>query len=128
MGARVIILDAEPAGRFRVGAILEYDGYEITQTDDPVRVLHLVKSDPPDLIITDGALPDITCHEVIHLFRRHLPEIPVLMLSGLPDYEIMMRCKRERYEFFRKPFKPSQLRAKVREVLARAVAKRSSAA
>ena len=118
MGARIVVIDAEPVVRFTVAAILEREGYEVTQTDDPLRGAELIRLERPALLITEVCLPQVTCHEVLHLYREHMPDLPVLILSALPDYEVVRRCREQgNIELFRKPFKASQLRERVRAML-----------
>jgi len=59
------------------------------------------------LIITDHLMPEMNGPQFVSLVRSHFPEMPVLVLSGLPDAET-------EYEgmdvvFRVKPFAPDQL-------------------
>jgi DNA-binding NtrC family response regulator len=59
------------------------------------------------LIITDHLMPEMNGPQFVSLVRIHFPEMPVLVLSGLPDAET-------EYEgmdvvFRVKPFAPDQL-------------------
>lgn len=68
-----------------------------------------------NLVITDHWMPGMNGPEFVALLRRHLPVIPVLVLSGLPDAE-------EEYAgldvIFRiKPLAPDQLITLVESLL-----------
>jgi DNA-binding NtrC family response regulator len=102
-----------------VAVIVERDGYEAMQTDDPHAVLEIVKAEPPALIITNVALPGITGHDAMQIFKQHAPDVPVLMITGLPDTDVIREWKhRPGFDIFPKPFEASELRAKVREMIA----------
>jgi CheY-like chemotaxis protein len=44
---KIVIVDAEPVVRKTVAAILETEGYEVTQAEDPQEVVEIIESDPP---------------------------------------------------------------------------------
>jgi DNA-binding response OmpR family regulator len=126
VGKKIIIVDAEPVVRKTVAAILETEGYEVTQAEDPLAVVEIIESDPPALIITNVSLPGISGHDAMRLYKRHSPEVPVLMISGLPDADIIDQWRSEPgFAVFPKPFTASDLSAKVREMMTPARARRS---
>ena len=119
MGVKIVIVDAEPVVRRVVAAILQKEGYEVIDTGDPVRAAEIVTTVSPSLIITNVSLPGISGHEAMKLFKRHAPDIPVLMLSGLPDVELIQEWRgRDGFAVFPKPFKVDELTKAVREMLA----------
>ena len=118
MGAKIVIVDAEPIVRDIIASILERDGYEVTQTDDPEIVIKILRADPPALIITNVALPGISGHDAMLLFKQCSPDTPVLMVPGLPDTDVITEWKhRDGFQIFPKPFTAGALRVKVREML-----------
>jgi DNA-binding NtrC family response regulator len=118
---RIVIVDAAPEVRKIVAAIIEKDGYEVTQTDDPRAAVEIVKEAPPALIITNVALRGMSGHEAMQIFKQHAPRVPVLMIPGLPDEGVIREWVREPgFEIFPKPFRAVDLRAKVREMIANA--------
>jgi DNA-binding NtrC family response regulator len=116
---RIVIIDAEPVVRATIAAIMKSDGYDVVlQTDDPKAVLEIVHSEPPALIITNVALPGISGHDAMQLFKQHSPEVPVLMITGLPDVDVIREWKSEPgFGIFPKPFRAADLKAKVREMI-----------
>jgi DNA-binding response OmpR family regulator len=118
VATRIVIVDAAPDVRKIVATIIEKDGYEVTQTDDPKTVVEIVKEAPPALIITNVTLPGMSGHEAMQIFRQHAPGVPVLMIPGLPDEGVIREWGREPgFEIFPKPFRAADLRAKVREMI-----------
>ena len=45
--------------------------------------------------LTNVYLPGISGHEAIHLFIQHFPKVPVLMVSGLPDVDVIRKWRAE---------------------------------
>jgi DNA-binding NtrC family response regulator len=115
---RIVIVDAEPVVRAVVADIIKKDGYEVTQTDNPSDVLEIVKVNPPALIITNVTLPGISGHDAMCLFKEHAPGVPILMIPGVPDSNVIRQWKEEQgFDIFPKPFEADALRAKVREMI-----------
>jgi FixJ family two-component response regulator len=45
----------------------------------------MIESVPPALIITNVSLPGISGHDAMRMFKEHAPDVPVMMIAGLPD-------------------------------------------
>ena len=74
--------------------------------------------DPPDLLLTDLVMPELSGRELIEILKveNRLPK--VLLMSGHTDDDVLQRASpSERYAFIKKPFSHKELAARVREVL-----------
>ena len=72
-----------------------------------------------DLVLLDLTMPRLAGAEAALELRRIQPDIPIVAMSGYGDIEIMERFSGCRIDdFLPKPFRPDQLAAKVRDVLA----------
>ena len=120
MSKTILIVDAEPVVRKVVTRILEREGHTVLATDSVDEALHIVKTLPPDLLLTNVFLPTMRGHDVAALLRQELPSLRVLMVAGLPDdRQIYDMTTGDGIEPFPKPFTSQELAAKVREVLNR---------
>jgi DNA-binding NtrC family response regulator len=118
VAALIVIVDAEPIVRSVLCDIIQKGGFEVAETDNPRDVLEIVKVNPPALIITNVTLPGISGHEAMRIFKEHAPGIPVLMIPGLPDAEVIREWKQEHgFDIFPKPFEADALIAKVRQMI-----------
>ena len=73
------------------------------------------------LVITNVYLQGITCHDAMRLLKDHCPDLPVLMVSGLPDESAIQEwIGEDGFDTFPKPFQAGALVDKVREVIRRA--------
>lgn len=118
MRQKIVVLDGEDVIRTVVKAILEKSGYSVTATADLRSVVDLCKSDPPDLILTNVYLPGITGHEAMKLLKEYCPDIPVLMVSGLPDSGVVQDwAKQDGFDVFPKPFTQQDLLSKVHQMM-----------
>ena len=71
------------------------------------------------LLITNINLPGMSGHDAMSLFKRACPGLPVLMLSGLPDSDVIQKWMSEDgFDAFPKPFSARQFADKVRQIMA----------
>ena len=99
--------------------ILRRAGYQVLATGEPEKAFEIVRHTMPDLVITNVFLKGITGHQAIERLRSEFPGIRLLMVSGLPDDEIIRKwTNTDGFDAFPKPFTAEDLKRKVREVLA----------
>jgi two-component system cell cycle response regulator CtrA len=113
-----MVLDPEPVVRRAMSAILERAGYTVHVTSAVGEALEILALSPPDLILTNVFLREMSGHDAIREIRSRCPDLPVLMVSGLPDNDIIHHWMNEDgFDTFPKPFTAGQLVAKVRQIL-----------
>ena len=80
----------------------------------------------PDLALVDLVLPDGSGGDVAQRIAELRPEIRVLYVSGYTDDPALRRgISENEMEFLSKPFSPTRLLTRVREVLERPVPRRA---
>jgi two-component system, cell cycle response regulator DivK len=94
--------------------------FEVMAAADGARALELMRTSPPDLLITDLSLPGIDGFELIALVRKDpaLRHTPIICLSGYggPDHEqraLEAGCDR----ILQKPYLPDALAAIALDVM-----------
>jgi DNA-binding NtrC family response regulator len=119
MSVIIVIVDSEPAVRTVMKTILEREGYQVVPMEDPKTAMEVIKVKHPNLVITNVNLPGMTGHDAMRMFKDGCPGVPVLMVSGLPDSDIIQHwIEEDGFDLFPKPFSADQFAAKVRQVLA----------
>ncbi len=93
---------------------LEREGHACIAFDSPLRALgHVtIHATKVRLLITDFEMPDLDGHDLIALARAANPDIPAIMLSGLPEARVPLP---ENTRFLHKPFQMQAFLAAVRE-------------
>lgn len=81
--AHILSIDDEQVILDLVKDYLSISGYRITGVNSAREALQVVRSDPPQLIITDLQLPDSDGMELIASLRESLPDIPIILLTGV---------------------------------------------
>jgi CheY-like chemotaxis protein len=119
-GARVMVVEDDPAVRAVACQALAEAGYRVRVADGPAEALMLVgEAERIDVLVTDVVMPGMGGPELADVVRRGRPGLPVLYMSGYPAEEVEQRgVAASAVAFLPKPFTPAGLAAQVGEVLA----------
>ena len=118
-GRRILVVDDEPQITRVLRTTLSSHGYEIRVANDPVAALDVVNDWPPELIITDLSMPEMSGVDLTRKVRAK-SEVPIILLSVRGDE----RSKIEALDagaddYVTKPFNMKELLARVRANLRR---------
>src|SRR5215210_3869024 len=93
--ARVIYVEDEPAVQRLVRFWLEDAGYEVRVEDDGKAGLAAIKADPPDLIVTDALMPEMTGDDMVVAIKSDpaLRHIPIIMATAAASPVRVKRMK-----------------------------------
>jgi len=119
-GETVLIVEDDDALRRVASRALQQCGYEVLVAADGAQALELCSQHERGLhlVVTDMVMPEMSGIELAERIALSYPEIKVLLMSGYTRDETARRgIASERYAFLEKPFTPSKLAAKVRELL-----------
>jgi PAS domain S-box-containing protein len=113
----ILLAEDEPLLRELGETILTQAGYKVltAPNSDALQSVLAEYSGTIDLLLTDVVMPGISGPELVRLVRQSRPNIRVLYMSGYADDEIEDLDRDA--GFLQKPFTPSELTAKVAEVL-----------
>ena len=120
-GRETILLVEDEAGVRQVAKMtLDRLGYNILEASNGRAALDIVEQYalPIDLVITDVVMPDLNGREFVDQLRQRGNDVPVLYMSGYTDDAIVRRgVVHDAVSFLQKPFTPSTLAQKVRDIL-----------
>jgi len=117
----VLLVEDEEAVRELVRTILVSHGYEVIVAADPQHAERIAGKFPGEihLLLTDVVMPGASGRDLATRIARSRPSIRVLYMSGYTENIITSGGLLERgLAFLQKPFSPSTLIQKIREVLA----------
>ncbi|MDR2872281.1 MAG: PAS-domain containing protein [Xanthomonadaceae bacterium] len=117
--ASIWCLDDDPHVLAATRALLESWGCRVAQAHDQNSALSLMDSSPPpDLILLDYQLGDITGLDVLRSIAAHWPIMPaVLVVSAQRDETVQQQIAKLGYRFLAKPVSPAALRAMITHLL-----------
>jgi CheY-like chemotaxis protein len=116
--ARVMLIDDEPAIIEVLEVYLGDAGFtDIVVSTDASRAMALMRTAPPDIVITDLMMPEVSGFEILRRMRADqlLSHIPVIILTGYNDPENKLRAlELGATDFLSKPVDPSELVLRMR--------------
>ncbi len=117
--SRIYVVDDEPMIAFTLAAILKQSGFATRAFTSPLKALEAARSEPPDLLISDVAMPELSGVDLAILFRERHPLCRVLLFSGQASTsDLLVHARRRGYEFtlLTKPMHPTLLLATISEL------------
>jgi PAS domain S-box-containing protein len=118
----VLVIEDDPRVREVTVRALRAGGYRVLDAESGKAAIAVAAAaDPPvRLVVTDVVMPDVSGREVAEALQARIPALRVLYVSGYTEHTIVHHGVLDSgIEFLSKPFTPSALLARVREVLDR---------
>lgn len=84
---RVLIVDDEPDIRATVSAMLEIEGYEVSEAANGADALHAVEEQSPDVILLDMRMPVMDGWGFAAELRRRGHATPIVVMTAARDAE-----------------------------------------
>lgn len=113
----ILLAEDEPLLRELGETVLQQAGYSVLSAENATGLKQLIATHPGkiDLLLTDVIMPGMSGPQLARLAKKRWPEIRVLYMSGYADDDIQELDGD--FAFLQKPFTPSELTAKIAEVL-----------
>ena len=118
----ILVVEDEEAILNLIEKVLKQSGYHLITAKDGHDALDKVQGfkGPIHLLLTDVVMPRLSGQDLSVEIRKRHPETKICFMSGYTDNAIVHHdILDEKINFIQKPFLPSFLRKKVREVLDR---------
>lgn len=117
--ARVLVVEDDAAIAAPLCFALERAGHEVAHVLLGGAALNRVAAAPPDLLILDVGLPDISGFEVLSRLRRE-SSLPVIMLTARSEeIDRVLGLELGADDYVAKPFSPREVAARVAAILRR---------
>jgi two-component system phosphate regulon response regulator PhoB len=119
---RVLVVEDETALREMLAQSLREAGYSVDEAANVSSAWQRIRSEPPQLILLDWMLPDVSGFEFLRSLRRDTAthSLPVIMLTAKGEETDRVRgLDAGADDYIPKPFSLRELRARVQAVLRR---------
>ena len=118
---KILLVEDEPALREMAGGLLEQLGYTVLTAANGIEALDLSRQPEMgriDLLFTDVVMPHLIGNELAERVRAMSPQTKILFTSGYTQQAIVQQGILDRgMALLQKPFTPSALARKVRQIL-----------
>jgi len=117
--AHILAIDDEPELLESIRKILSRAGHRVTTAASAEEgLLHLQRSDEPDLILTDLMMPGIGGMELLKSVRKKQLDVPVVLMTAYATVETAVQAIKEgAFDYVSKPFTADQLQVVTRRAL-----------
>ncbi len=106
----ILVVDDEFSVRDILSDVLEGEGYSIKTAEDGIEALHIIRREPPDLVITDMRMPRMGGMELLYQINNLRVKIITIMMTGFATVETAVEAiKKGAYDYIMKPFQFSDL-------------------
>ncbi|SLN36982.1 phosphate regulon transcriptional regulator PhoB [Oceanibacterium hippocampi] len=122
MTARILIVEDEPSLVALLRYNLESEGYQVDEASDGETALQLVQEGPPDLLLLDWMLPEVSGIEICRRLRAssETRNLPIIMVTARAEENDRIRgLDVGADDYIAKPFSPAELLARIRAVFRR---------
>ena len=107
---RILLVDDEPEVCRVMARILEKEGFATEVAHDGKTALQKVRTDCPEVLITDVNMPDMDGWEVLRQAKALNPDLPVVIVTGSAGISQAVAAMRaSANDYLAKPFKDHEL-------------------
>lgn len=116
----ILLVEDDPSVRNLASQVLRDHGYQVIEAwngEDALKQAKNLGADEIDLVISDVVMPNMGGRAFLKALKRIRPGLKLLMISGYSEESIDKTLTDSGTGFLRKPFTPTELARRVREIL-----------
>jgi PAS domain S-box-containing protein len=114
--ANLLVVDDIPVYLRMLNKILTEQGYSVTTASNGPQALAMAKQNPPDLILLDVMMPELSGYEVCKRLKANTQtrQIPIIFISASTETEDKLKAFAVGgVDYITRPFQPAEVRARV---------------
>ena len=116
--ANILVIDDDETICSLFRDTLEEAGHAVTTASESSKGLEFVKGQDYDLVLLDLKMPEMDGAELFRQIRMTKPELPVTIITGYPDSDLMMKAlDYGPFGVMKKPFSGSDILSAVNNYL-----------
>ncbi|GFO62536.1 response regulator [Geomonas paludis] len=110
ISGRVVLVDDDPYVLESVALLLSVSGFEVHPFSNGMDALELLRQSPPDVVLTDVNMPQMSGIELLEQIHEFDRDIPVILMTAYAELEMAVSAiKKGAFDFIIKPFKTPYL-------------------
>ncbi|HNY00969.1 MAG TPA: response regulator transcription factor [Bacteroidales bacterium] len=115
----ILVIDDEPQIRKLLEINLESNGYAVSLAVTGAEGLRTAAAHPPDLVLLDLGLPDMSGHEVLRKLREWYEHAIIILSVRDSEEDIVSALDSGATDYLTKPFRTAELLARIRSAIRR---------
>lgn len=115
----ILVIDDEPQIRKLLEISLESNDYQVQQAETGKQGLVMAATHPPELILLDLGLPDISGHELLKTLRQWYNKSIIILSVQNTENDIVTALDNGATDYLSKPFRTAELLARIRSAMRR---------
>jgi CheY-like chemotaxis protein len=90
----VLLLDDSSDNLFNYGRVLKHLGCTVTETNDPIKALQMLRYTSPqfDIVFTDFYMPKVNGLLFLQQVKSAYPDIPVVLTSAVSNPDVQVQA------------------------------------
>ena len=122
MQKKLLVLDDEQSILDSLSRTLSDLGFELLLCNDPHLALDRIKSEGPQVVLSDLKMPGLDGLEILQRVKNYNPDIQVILITGHGSIdEAVAAMKKGAYDFIPKPFNKQEITAVVNRAFEKAM-------
>jgi len=117
MPGRILIVDDDDDFRGLLKDVFTQAGHTVTAVNSAHNALGELSQHEFDAVVTDHNMPEMSGEELIKRIRSSEPNIPIILVSGYLNQDLIQNLKNVNTEIFHKPLNVISLLRKTDERL-----------
>jgi len=116
---KVFVVDDERAIAFTLATILQQSGFAAAAFTNPVEALRAAQTEPPDLVISDVVMPELSGLDLALQLHAICPNCKIILFSAQTATASLLNAVRENdhhFDFLMKPAHPTDLLRAIRNL------------
>ena len=102
----ILVIDDDPDMRHVLSDFLERSGYRVIEASSGGEAIFIAESERVDLVILDKEMPGMNGLEVLSLFKRRRPSLPIIFITAFGGREDEAESRRRgAWLYIEKPFR-----------------------
>ena len=111
----VLVVDDSPESLGMLNVALNQQGYTALVALDGLQALAIVEKVQPDVVLLDAMMPQMDGFETCQKLKQHLPNTPIIFMTGLTDVEDVVRgFEAGAIDYVTKPISPDEVIARIK--------------
>ncbi|MBL7814038.1 MAG: sigma-54-dependent Fis family transcriptional regulator [Saprospiraceae bacterium] len=107
---KILVIDDDIDICHLLKRFLSKNNYEVLTAHSGETGLKLLQEHQPDLVMTDFRLGDMDGSEVIQSIKAHMPQVPILVITGYSDIRVAINVmKLGALDYITKPLLPQEI-------------------